>query len=84
MSPWQVARLVALMIGLAIIVGSYTAGPGVPPPGSPPPANRAGPLPAECPSRIADADQAREALQRVRGGSLVCLSARVSVTPNWK
>lgn len=76
MSPWQVARLFALVIGLTIIVSSCTAGSGAPPPGSPPPANRAGPLPAECSSRITDADQAREALQRVRPGSLVCLSGQ--------
>jgi parallel beta-helix repeat protein len=64
----------ATLIGLAVIISGCVAAPGPPPPSGPPPANEAGPLPPECPSRITDADQARTALQRVQPASLVCLS----------
>jgi parallel beta-helix repeat protein len=64
----------ALVIGLVIITCGCTATPSVPPPSSPPATNQAGPLPAECTSQVTEPDQAREVLQHLHPGSLVCLS----------
>lgn len=71
-----VRGLFATVAGLVLILSGCTAAqsPGSPPPGAPPPSNQAGPLPAECADRITGPDQASAALQRVRPGSIVCLS----------
>ncbi len=69
----RVARLFTTTIGLAIIMSSCTADPGLPPAGAPPP-NQVAPLPAECVDRITEPDQARAALRQARPGSVVCLS----------
>jgi parallel beta-helix repeat protein len=70
----RVRWLCATMIGLALIISSCTAAPGPPPPGGPPPSNQVGPLPTQCAGRVTEPDQASAALQRVRPGSIVCLS----------
>jgi len=70
----RVRWLCATMIALALIISSCTAAPGPSLPGAPPPSNQVGPLPAECAGRITEPDQASAALQRVRPGSIVCLS----------
>ena len=76
MNGVKVRGLFATVVGLVLIISSCTAAqsPGYPPPGAPPPSNQAGPLPAECADRITEPDQAGAALQRVRPGSIVCLS----------
>ena len=70
----RVRWLCATMIALALIISSCTAAPGPSLPGAPPPSNQVGPLPAECAGRVTEPDQASAALQRVRPGSIVCLS----------
>ncbi|HEY6421742.1 MAG TPA: right-handed parallel beta-helix repeat-containing protein, partial [Pseudonocardiaceae bacterium] len=78
--------LVSAMLVLTVI-GCTSSQPSVePPPGAPPPSNQAGPLPADCPSKITDADRASTALAQVQPGGVVCLSgdglaaAELSVT----
>ncbi len=66
--------LSAMMIGLALMISSCTAAPDPALPGGLPPSNQAGPLPAECASRVTEADQASAALQRAQPGSVVCVS----------
>lgn len=68
------ARLCAMVIGLVLIIGGCTASTGTPSPAGPPPSNQAGPLPAQCASRLTEPDQVNAALQRAQPGSVVCLS----------
>jgi parallel beta-helix repeat protein len=72
----MVRCLYATTIGLALLVGGCATDQslGGPPPGGLPPANKAGPLPTECTSRVTDPDQASAALQRAQPGNIVCLS----------
>ncbi|MGH3673112.1 MAG: right-handed parallel beta-helix repeat-containing protein, partial [Pseudonocardiaceae bacterium] len=70
----KVRWLWPLLIGLMLIISGCSATPGPSPPGGPPPSNHAGPLPAECTSKITEPDQASAALRRAQPGSLVCLS----------
>jgi parallel beta-helix repeat protein len=69
----------ATMIGLALIISGCTAAPGpalpgAASPGAGPPSSQIAPLPEECADRVTEAGQANAALQRVRPGSVVCLS----------
>jgi parallel beta-helix repeat protein len=59
---------------VVLTVSGCTSSPGEPPPGGPPPSNQAGPLPADCPSKITDPNEASAALAQVQPGSVVCLS----------
>jgi hypothetical protein len=73
--------LSATVMGLVLIVSGCTASqspegqpPVLPPAGAPPPSSHAGPLPANCTSRITEREQAISALARLRPGSTVCVS----------